>query len=468
MRSFRAALALRVGVGALVLFLVVALTMILVLRSLLWRQLNATLLRIAETEANAGAAATSSAFQFHEGVLLTRGIGMPELTRYAQLWTSDGVALVRSDNLTANLTLPLAALSEARAGRLGWVTHRLPDGERIRSLAYPLRLVGEAHGNHVLQVAAPTAPLERTVRSFTILVGVLALLLIATAYIVGWRLASAALRPTREITAQAEAVGAGSLAARITAHADVVEFRRLVDVLNAMLERLDAAFRSQQRFTADASHELRGPLNVLRGEIEVALKRPRASEEYRDVLARCRDEVLRLSHLTSDLLLLARAESGEGNQLTEEIDLHELATSVVDRYRAPALERGIALEVEGKHTAVKGSGELLERALRNLVDNGVKYTAVPGTVTVKVIHKPAPGYEVRDTGPGIPPEQSSQLFERFFRGDPARPRAEGSGLGLAIARAAAEAHGGSLEFVGNSPGAVFRLLLKPDRDHAHD
>jgi len=435
--------------------------MVLSLRSLLRRQLDATLLRIAETEATAGAAATSSDFQFHEGVLLSAGAAAPELTRYAQLWTSDGEALVRSQNLTSELPLPAQALEDARAGRLGWVTHRLGDGRRLRSLAYPLSFVGEAHGHHVLQVAALTAPVEATVAQFTGLMAVLALLLIATAYLMGWRVAETALLPTREITAQAEAVGAGSLAARITAHADVAEFRRLVEVLNAMLARLDAAFRSQQRFTADASHELRGPLNVLRGEIDVALKRPRGAEEYQEVLARCRDEVVRLSLLASDLLLLARAEAGRGPETPENIDLHELAASVVDRYRAASSARGLTLSLEDGHQSVRGYGDLLERAIRNLVENAVKYAAAPGGVTVRVMTGPAPGIEVRDTGPGIPADQAEHLFDRFYRGNPARPRTEGSGLGLAIARAAAEAHGGTLEYLGNDPGAVFRLSLRP-------
>jgi len=458
-RSFRAALALQVGVGALLLFLTLGFVTVLTLRSLLWRQLDATLVRIAETEAQAGAAATSSDFQFHEGVLMATDATVPELSRYAQLWTSDGAPLIRSRNLSDTLELPAPALTEAAAGRLGWVTHRAPDGTRLRSLAYPLRLVGEAHGHHVLQVAAPTAPVEQTVVRFAVLVGVLALVLTVTAYGMGWRIAGAALRPTREITAQAEALGAGSLSSRITAHADVVEFGRLVEVLNAMLDRLDAAFSSQRRFTADASHELRAPLNVLRGEVDVALKRPRTPEEYQAVLHRCRDEVVRLTHLASDLLLLARAESGASAGQVEDLDLHELAGATVERYRATARERGITLVLEGGPATVRGQGDLLERAISNLVDNAVKYAAAPGCVTVRVLPGASPMLEVRDTGPGIPAAQAAHLFERFSRGDPARPRSEGTGLGLAIARAAVEAGGGTLTYEGSGPGAVFVLRI---------
>ena len=463
MHSFRAALALRVGAGALFLFLTLGFATVLTLRSLLWRQLDATLVRIAETEAQAGAAATSSDFQFHEGVLIAPDDAVPELSRYAQVLTSDGQPVQRSRNLPQPLELPPSALREAVEGRLGWVTHQTADGTRLRSLAYPLRLVGEAHGHHVLQVAAPTAPVEATVLRFAALVAALALILTVTAYGMGWRIAGTALSPTREITAQAEALGAGSLSSRITAHADVAEFGRLVDVLNAMLDRLDAAFRSQRRFTADASHELRAPLNVLRGEIEVALKRPRSPEEYQVVLHRCRDEVLRLTYLASDLLLLARAEAGPSTDQPEELDLHELAAATVDRYRATAAERGVSLTLEGSTAPIRGHGDLLERAISNLVDNAVKYATVPGQVTVRVASGPTSSLEVRDSGPGIPPAQVEHLFERFYRGDPSRPRAEGTGLGLAIARAAVEAQGGTLTFEGNGPGAVF-VLRVPSRE----
>jgi two-component system OmpR family sensor kinase len=257
---------------------------------------------------------------------------------------------------------------------------------------------------------------------------------------------------------------AGALDARITAHADVAEFQRLVSVLNAMLSRLDTAFQGQRRFTADASHELRGPLNVLRGELEVALKRPRTEAEYREVLHRCREEVLRLVGLANDLLLLARADAGSSAGRIEILDLYETAQSVLERYRPLAAERGLTLRLDGVPAAIGGDGELLERAIANLVDNAVKYAAAPGTIDIEVAAVPQPSLTVRDSGPGIPAHLVPMLFQRFLRGDPARRRADGAGLGLSIAQAAAHGLGGSLEFLGNSPGAVFRLSLPSARN----
>jgi len=459
-RSFRVSLAARMALGGFLLFASIGIACVLALRTILYGQLDGTLLHLAEVEATAGAATTGSDFQFHEGVLLAAREGpAAELTRYAQLWTRDGRPLVRSRNLTADLDLPAGALAAARRGEVGWATHTWR-GREIRSVVYPLRLLGAAHGVHVLQVAAPTEPLRAAVSKFTLLVVALTVLATGGAYALGWRMAGIALRPTQAITEQAEAVEAGRLSERITAHADVIEFRRLVTVLNGMLDRLDRSFQTQRRFTADAGHELRGPLNALRGDIEVTLKRERSAAEYREALERCREEVLQLSRLTSDLLVLARSDGGLPLEQRTEIDLAALADRVAERYRALASQRRIRIETAGASVVVEGDPLLLERVVANLVDNAVKYSPADGLVRLEVTpDRGRASLTVSDEGPGISPEQIPQLFTRFFRGDPARPRAEGTGLGLSIARAGAQAHGGTLEFLGDTRGAVFRLSL---------
>lgn len=463
MRSFRISLALQMALSTLMLFIVVGLLCVLALRSILYTQLDGTLLRLAEVEAKAGAAATGSDFEFHEGVLLaSRESPTAELTRYAQLWTRDGQPLVRTRNLSINLKLPAAALLDAQRGAVGWATHEW-DNRSLRSVVYPLRLLGAAHGVHLLQVAAPTEPIQVTLSRFALLLTALTILASAVAYGMGWRLAGIALRPTREITAQAEALEAGTLSERITANADVIEFTRLVTVLNAMLNRLDRAFQAQRRFTADASHELRGPLNVLRGDLDVTLRRDRTPTEYRATLERCREEVIRLSRLAADLLVLARSDAGLPLERRTEIDVHDLTNHVAERYRSLAAERNVGLCVTGVSAVVLGDPALLERVVANLIDNAVKYSPPDGGIRLEVQRNGGNVLlTIRDDGPGIPLEQVPLLFTRFFRGDPGRPRAEGSGLGLAIARAGAEAHGGTLEFLGNSDGTTFRLTLPAD------
>ena len=455
------------AVSGLLLFVSVGVACILALRSILYSQLDGTLLHLAEVEAKAGAAATGSDFEFHEGVLLASREGpTAELTRYAQLWTREGHPLVRSRNLPMDLELPGDALATAQRGEVGWATHGWR-GRSIRSVVYPLRLVGAAHGVHILQVAAPTEPIRGTLSQFALLVAALTILATGAAYGLGWRLAGIALRPTREISEQAEAIEAGTLSERITAHADVLEFRRLVTVLNGMLHRLDRAFQGQRRFTADASHELRGPLNVLRGDIEVALKRDRSPAEYRETLDRCREEVLQLSRLASDLLVLARTDAGLPLEQQVEVDLCALASRVAERYRPLASERNVRIDVWGTSAEVAGDPGLLERVVSNLVDNAVKYSPADGAVRLEVHrHDRQVALTVRDEGPGVAPEQIPYLFTRFFRGDQARPRAEGSGLGLSIAKAGADAHGGALEYLGDTRGATFRLTL-PAAETSH-
>lgn len=459
MRSFRVALALRMAAAVLALTLFLGATSAFALRALLYRQLDGTLVHLAEVEAQAGAAHTGSAFQFHEGVLLSTGGGAgAELTRYAQLWTSDGAPLVRSANLEWDLVLPAAARQAAREGNVVWDTH-LWQGQRIRCVIYPLQLVGAAHGIHMLQVAAPVAPLERTLREYMLFGLALSLLAIVAAFLLGWRIAGMALRPTQEITAQAEAIREGTPTPTITAHADVEEFTRLVRVLNAMLARLDNAFDSQRRFTADASHELRGPLTALRGELDLALKRDRDSVEYRVVLERCREEVIRLTRLATDLLTLARNESELAAQEVSELDLSVLAERVVERFRAAAAEHDVRLVLRGSPAPVRGDPGMLDRVVGNLVENAIKHATPDTAVELDIATADAVTLTVRDQGPGVAAAVVPHLFDRFFRGDdPSRP-ASGTGLGLAIARAAAAAHRGRLEFIGNDPGAVFRLTL---------
>jgi two-component system OmpR family sensor kinase len=448
-----------VALGVLALLAAAGVASVLALRTILYRQLDGTLLHLAEVEAQAGAAASGSEFQFHEGVLLAaRESPSVELTRYAQLWTHEGRPLVRSRNLSADLELPASALAEAGAGRVARFSQSWR-GRPIRSVVYPLELVGAAHQVHLLQVAAPTEPLRQTLARFSVLVGFLTLLGTLAAYVLGRKVAAMALQPTGEITAQAEAISEGTLSERITAHADVDEFTRLVTVLNSMLNRLDRAFQVQRQFTADASHELRAPLTVLKGDIDVTLKRERTAEEYRETLERCREEVERLARLATNLLALARSDASLPLEHVAEVELSGLINRVVQRFRQVAEARQVRLEVVAQDAVVSGDERLLDRIVTNLVDNAVKYCRPGGTVHIELVRDTGAALTVRDDGPGIRPGHVSQLFERFFRGDPARRRGEGTGLGLAIAKAGAEAHGGGLEFMGNAPGAVFRMTL---------
>jgi two-component system OmpR family sensor kinase len=461
MRSFRLQLALRFALTLLAAIVAVGLTSTLLLRARLYHQLDRTLLTLAEVEAEAGASTTGSSFHFHEGVFLSRSAHpLSELTRYAELRDELGDPVARSANLdTMDLPLPPRAMDAARDGLIGRATHEWR-GDRIRTVIYPLRLLGTQHAMHYLQVSAPVEPVDATVRQAILLAALLALLGALAAFAGAWWFAGLATRPVAEIVSQAEAIEAGTLSARITAHADATEYRRLVVVLNAMLDRLDRAFQAQRRFVADASHELRSPLTVLKGDIDVALRRDRSAEEYRRTLESSREEVDRMSALAANLLILARADAGLPGDQLRVLDLQEIARRVVERARAAAGEAGLELRLASSSTLTRGDPGLLERAVGNLVENALRYS--PRGAWVEVRCRSADGVatvEVEDSGPGIAPEHVPNLFERFYRGDPARSRGSGAGLGLPIARAIAEAHGGRVELVRAAPGALFRVTL---------
>lgn len=463
MRSFRLQLALRFALTLLAIIVAVGAGSTLFLRARLYHQLDRTLLTLAEVEAEAGASATGPAFHFHEGVFLARSAHpLSELTRYAELWEEGGTPVVRSANLEGrDLPLPAAAMQEATRGVVGWATHRW-GSERLRTIVYPLRLVGVQHAMHFLQVSAPLESVDGTVRGAALLALILALAGAGVAFAGAWWFAGLATRPVAEIVAQAEAVEAGTLSARITSHAEVAEYHRLVAVLNAMLDRLERAFQAQRRFVADASHELRAPLTVLKGSMDVALRRGRGAAEYREVIESSREEVDRMSALAENLLLLARTDSGLPPDHLRPVDLEAVVLRAVEKAREAAAAAAVSLSVESSPTAARGDAGLLERAVGNLLENAVKYSTRGGGARISVRCASADGrarVEVEDTGPGIAPEHALHIFERFYRGDPARSRDSGTGLGLPIASAIAEAHGGRLELVRAQPGALFRLTL---------
>ncbi len=461
MRSLRFQLALRFALTLLAIIVAVGAASTLLLRARLYHQLDRTLLTLAEVEAEAGASTMSSSFHFHEGVFLSRSSHpLSELTRYAELWEADGAPVARSANLgDRDLPLPATAMQEARRGAVALATQRW-GADRLRTVIYPLRLIAPQHAMHFLQVSAPLEPVDATIRGAATLAMLLALGGTALAFAGAWWFAGRATRPVAEIVAQAEAVEAGTLAARITAHAEVTEFRRLVVVLNDMLDRLHRSFEAQRRFVADASHELRSPLTVLKGSMDVALRRERTAADYRAVIQSSREEVDRMVALAENLLTLARTDSGLPPDQFRLADLEALAGRAVEKARPAAEVAGVDLTLESSAVATRGDAGLLERAVSNLVENAVKYAGAGARITVRCAARDGRAVvEVEDTGPGIGPEHAPHVFERFYRGDPARSPGSSAGLGLPIASAIARAHGGSLELARAAPGALFRLTL---------
>jgi signal transduction histidine kinase len=220
-----------------------------------------------------------------------------------------------------------------------------------------------------------------------------------------------------------------------------------------MLVRLEDAFERQKRFIADASHEMRTPLTIIKGDIEVALHRPRTAAEYRETLEMVGETTDRLTTLVQELFLLARADNNQYPLQVERFDLVELLAKQVASLKAQALKKDISLEFQAPTSlSIEADLDKLARLFLNLIDNGIKYSGCGATVTVAAQAQAGQArVTVVDTGPGIAPEYLPHLFDRFYRVDKARARgnsnasSSGAGLGLSIAQWLAQAHGGRIE-----------------------
>jgi two-component system OmpR family sensor kinase len=446
-RSFRVTLALRfVGSMTLAVAALSALS-VWIFRRALDEELNASLVAVASIQAASVTDSPGGGMEFHEWELTPdEASSVRDLVRYAQVWSAEGRSLLRSQYMTSDLPVDAEALAEAARGELVWGEGRY-DATPVRVLYYPLSRFGQAHEGHVLEVAAPLVARDALVRRL-VYSSMLVTALVALVSLLGsWWLAGRVVRPVYEVIDQAEGLGARSLDNRISAYADTVEYRRLVDVLNTMLDRIENAFEAQRRFTADASHELRSPLTVLRGELELALRRERSPEEYREVLESGVEEVRRLSQITENLLTLARSDAGALAPNPGPVDATEVVARIVDRLRPVARAREVTVCVEGEPLTLEIDRGLLGQVTWNLVENAIRFSPPGGTVEIGLEADAVAGgagvrLTVRDRGPG-PGAEPEALFRRFFREDPARARGN-AGLGLAIVRAIAEAHGGDV------------------------
>jgi len=459
MRSFRSALALRAALQALALAILLLLAGTFLVRQYLMSLVDSSLLEIAEIEGRMGVTPGSTAFAFRPGDFPIRTGGASQtLNPWAQLLDAGGRQLERSANLRDSIPVPAHAVQEAAAGRVGIARH-LWNGVPVRSLVYPLTRAGPEHRNHLLHLAVSLVPVERSVSRFIRVFLLLGFACTGLAYFLGWSVAGQALRPAMCLTEEAESIGVNELQRRVQVTEELAEFHRMAEAFNGLLSRLERAVTGTRRFTSDASHELRAPLTVLRGELELALNRPRKAEEYQEVLRRCLDEVLRLSRLADDLLTLTRIEGGVVGSKRVTVDLEELVERAVVRQQPLAGNRSVSLEVTGVGGLIEADGELLLRAVGGLLEHAIMASPLGGAVRVRLTNGPTPSVEVTDSGPGLRDEEISGVFQRFYRSERPRVKSSESGLGLPIARAVALSHGGKLDYVGNDPGASFRLSL---------
>ncbi len=470
--SFRSRLALRFGITVMFMALAGAAIGYAALREILYDQLDKSLRRLAEIEAAATADSPDESVHFHEEAFASSVNGEAILMRYAEVWTLEGEPVVRTRNLEGR-DIPLPDEVRGRVSSSGGAELFTFEwqGLNYRGLLYPLQLIGAQHEHHLLEVVAPLEQTEAVLDNFLRTFGMLVLLGTGVAWVLGWWLAGHAVRPVMEIIRQAESLDMSSPEHRMTARAETEELRRLVSVLNSMLGRIDTAFGNQRRFLADAGHEIKTPLTVLRGDVEVALRRERTSEEYKVVLEQTLQDLKDVSALADDLITLARSDSEGLQPRLTDVQLEPPLYRLANKYRTAAADAGVRLDVSvAQELVVRADPALLDRAVSNLIDNAIKYGADGGRVLLSATSEPDGQIRisVADNGPGIPEDEADHLFERFYRGQTGRRCARGSGLGLAIVKAILESHGGRVYVDSETQrGTTVNLLLPAGRTVSH-
>jgi len=277
---------------------------------------------------------------------------------------------------------------------------------------------------------------------------------LAVSFAGAWWLTRRSLAPLEAIERTARDLGVEHLDRRIQLDAAAPqELRALAQSLNTMLSRLENAVAGIKRFTADASHQLRTPLTILRGELEVTLRKPRTEEELKAALENTLAELERMSALVLRLLTLARSDSGQRAPLVE-VDLEPLVRKAVAPFEAAAAGRGLTLDVRGGGARARVDPVWLGEAVVNLVDNAYKFTPSGGSVIVEVASRDSKALiRVEDSGPGFEGDDPERLFERFQRGKNTQHQ-EGFGLGLPLARAVVRAMGGEVRARSRAAGGA--------------
>jgi len=331
-----------------------------------------------------------------------------------------------------------------------------PDGQRLRYIVRPLGSEVAQGGAVLVGVRPETAELglEQTFSTFLLILpfGVLA------AYAIGSLVARRALRPVDQITNEVREITDGkSLHRRLPTSMVKDELGRLADTLNQMIGRLERSFTALRRFTADASHELKTPLTVLKAGVERALTTPKMPPESLAALEEAMDEINRMTELVDALLTLARADEGLVRLHQEPVDLRALILETEETGELLAEPAGIAVSADAPvdPVIVPVDGSRIRQLVMNLLTNAVKYTPAGGRVRLWLERDDGRvRFGVSDTGIGIAPGDLPHIFDRFWRADSARTRTgerPGVGLGLAICKWIAEAHGGTIE-VQSRPG----------------
>ena len=427
------------------------------LSNLLYHHIDSELLARAQQESTrieteTGALTASEDDEAHE---------LREAARFTVVLAPDGAVMWKGAAMLVRPLLEASLLADIQRGHTVYDTIATPNNDPIRRISLPITRRGTVQ--YILQTESSLRLAQNTLRLLLLLLAGLAAAMVGVAWLGSRWLARQALTPIEVLTATAEQISVPLLKTRMVLDEPYEEFERLARVFNAMLDRLQKVFEGQRQFVADAAHEMQTPLTVMKGIIEVTLHKRRSADEYRDTLVTNLGQVERLSTLTRSLLILAQFAGDRPPVTLVPLSLEPLVHELVKELTVLAEDRKVRLTLEAHPVPlVLGDNGRLTQLLINLLDNALAHTPPEGEVTLRL--RPEDGQvvmEVQDTGSGIAPEHLPHLFERFYRGDPARDRESGgAGLGLAIVKEIAEAHGGTVRTTSTlGKGSVFTVML---------
>lgn len=383
---------------------------------------------------------------------------------YVQILDINGKKLVSSKNAPRIYELPKDDLNYVLENNDSFDTLKgeVQPGKPIAFRVYTKPVQQDGKIKYLIQVASAQGLIYIALRGLRILLFVLLPITVIITGIAGAFLARLTLRPVDHMIDTLKKITAENLKLRIHIPDTKDEVRRLADTFNDMIERLDKSFASQHEFIQDVSHELRTPLTILKGELEVTLKKLRSPEEYEAVLASSLEEIGKMSRVIEDLLVLARFDNNQVALEIRRVDLGNVVTRVMDDMKVLAEQKDIDISLSRQENIMlDGDEDQLRRLFVNLFDNAIKYTSRKGKVIVMAQKDGSHAKVViSDTGIGIPEDELPYIFDRFYQVAKARRTNHGFGLGLSIAKSIVESHRGMISVASQpSAGATFTVSL---------
>jgi signal transduction histidine kinase len=424
---------------------------------------------VAATEAASSTDGTTDV-HLHEGPFAQLDSGA-FTEKFVQIFDAEGRLVLQSSTLSDRSALvPPDVVRQALAGQAPILSRRVA-GRPSRVVVLTAAREGR---RYAVAVGLFADDVERGLANLAWLLAAVWLACLIASAGISYALASRALAPVARITERAAWIAQGHFETRLDAPTVHDEVGRMTVLLNSMLDRLQQAVEANRRFASDASHELRGPLTAMAGEVDVTLRHPRSAERYEETLHHVRGRLAALTRLAEDLILLVRAQEGTRDVVRREVALRPLVDEAFQRIATAARARGVTLEQNGlEGILLYADAGLIGRVMDNVVANAVHYNRENGwvhvTATVEQPDRsawasPMVRIEVSDTGLGIPAGEHDRIFERFHRLDQSRARQSGgSGLGLAICREVVSLHGGRIQVAASSTAGTTIGIRLPGR-----